>query len=61
MGWNKLHAVIGIRTRVIIDYMVTPGNVADVTAMRIMLGRLAAGPETFAWTPHTWLGKSATR
>ena len=47
MGWNKLHAVIDIRTRVIIDYIVTPGNVANVTAMRIMLGRLAAGDGDF--------------
>ena len=47
MGWNKLHAVIDIRTGAIIDYMVTPGNVADVTAMRIMLGRLAAGTGDF--------------
>ena len=38
-GWVKLHSIIGIRTRVVLDYLVTTSCVADITVLRSMLAR----------------------
>ena len=29
-GWVKLHSIIDIQTRVVLDYLVTASNVADI-------------------------------
>lgn len=39
-GWLKLHGIIDVETRVILDYFVTRSRVSDITGMRTMLGRL---------------------
>ncbi len=36
-GWVKLHAIVDIRTRVIIDCMVTDSAVADINGLYVML------------------------
>ena len=39
-GWIKLHSIIDISTRVILDYHVTDGYAADITSMWPMMDRL---------------------
>ncbi len=46
-GWVKLHAIVDIRTRVIIDCMVTDGAVADINGLYAMLGRLGLSTGSF--------------
>ncbi len=46
-GWVKLHAIVDIRTRVIIDCMVTDSAVADINGLYAMLGRLGRGTGDF--------------
>ncbi len=46
-GWIKLHAVVDIRTRVIIDHLMTDGAVADINGLYAMLGRLGRGTGSF--------------
>ena len=40
-GWIKLHSIIDIATRAILDYHVTDGYTSDITGMWPMLDRLA--------------------
>ena len=42
-GWVKLHSIIDIQTRVVLDYLVTASNVADIIGLRIMLARFEGG------------------
>ena len=46
-GWVKLHAIVDISTRVILDCMVTDGAVADINGLYAMLGRLGRGTGNF--------------
>ena len=46
-GWIKLHAVVDIRTRVIVDCMVTDSVTADINGLYAMLGRLGRGTGDF--------------
>ena len=46
-GWVKLHAIVDIRTRVIIDCMATDSAVADINGLYAMLGRLGLGTGDF--------------
>ena len=42
-GWVKMHAIVDIRTRVIIDYLVTDSVAADINGLYVMLRRLGLG------------------
>ena len=42
-GWVKMHAIVDIRTRVIIDYLVTDSVTADINGLCVMLHRLGLG------------------
>ena len=44
-GWIKLHSIIDIPTRAILDYHVTDGYAADITSMWPMMDRLGASGE----------------
>ncbi len=46
-GWVKLHAIVDIRTKVIIDCMVTDSVTADINGLYAMLGRLGRGTGDF--------------
>ena len=46
-GWIKLHSIIDIATRAILDYHVTDGYTSDITGMWPMLDRLADGNGNF--------------
>ena len=44
-GWIKLHSIIDIATRAILDYYITDGYAADITSMWPMMDRMAASHE----------------
>ncbi len=44
-GWIKLHSIIDIATRTILDYHVTYGYAADIPACGRIMDRLGASPE----------------
>ena len=44
-GWIKLHSIIDIPTRTILDYHVADGYAADITSMWPMMDRLGASGE----------------
>ena len=46
-GWVKLHSIIDIRARVVLDYLVTTSCVADITGLRSMLARFEGGAGHF--------------
>ena len=46
-GWIKLHSIIDIATRAILDYHVTDGYTSNITGMWPMLDRLADGNGNF--------------
>ena len=46
-GWVKMHAIVDIRTRVIIDYLVTDSVTADINGLYVMLHRLGLGMGMF--------------
>ena len=46
-GWVKLHSVIDVSTRTVLDYLVTDGYTSDITGMWPMLDRLADGNGNF--------------
>ena len=46
-GWFKLRSIVDIRSRVVLDYLVTDRNVADITALRAMLARFQGGAGHF--------------
>ena len=47
-GWMKLHAIIDVKTRIILAYFITNSHVADISAMYTMLGKMSrhADPNT---------------
>ena len=45
--WAKLHAIIDIPTRVVLDYLVTDGRAADIAALYVMLERFRGGSGLF--------------
>ena len=56
-GWIKLHSIIDISTRIILDYQVTDGYASDVTWMQSMLDRLEDGSGLFCPdSAYTWPG-----
>ena len=46
-GWVKLHAIVDIRTRIIIDCLVTDSVVADINGLYTMLSRFGEGVGDF--------------
>ena len=46
-GWVKMHAVVDIRTRVIIDYRVTDSVAVDISGLYAMIRRLGLGTDRF--------------
>ena len=42
-GWVKMHAIVDIRTRVIIDCLVTDSVTADISGLYVMVHRLGLG------------------
>ena len=46
-GWIKLHSIIDIRARVVLDYLVTTSCVADITGLRSMLAGFKGGAGHF--------------
>ena len=46
-GWVKLHSIIDMRTRVVLDYIVTDSSVADINGLRPMLDRFGGGTGNF--------------
>ena len=46
-GWVKLHAIVDIRTRVIIDCLVTDSVTADISGLYVMLHRLGQDIDRF--------------
>ena len=46
-GWVKIYSIIDIRTRVVLDYLVTASNVADIIGLRSMLAGLEGGAGHF--------------
>ena len=46
-GWVKMHAIVDIRTRVVIDYLVTDSVAADINGLYVMLHRLGLGMGMF--------------
>ena len=58
--WVKLHSIVDVSTRTVLDYLATDGYASDITGLWPMLGRIEEGPASSAWTRPTWLGRSAT-
>ena len=58
-GWIKLHSIIDISTRVILDYHVTDGYAADITSMWPMMDRLggAGGDGNFFCLDSAYLAR----
>ena len=52
-GWIKMHSIIDIPTREVLDYLVTDRNVADITGLRTMLERFEGALATSAWIRPT--------
>ena len=46
-GWVKLHSIIDIRARVVLDCLVTASCVTDITGLRSMLARFEGGAGHF--------------
>ena len=46
-GWVKLHSIIDMRTRVVLDYIVTDSSVAGINGLRPMLDRFGGGTGNF--------------
>ena len=46
-GWVKLHSVVDVSTRTVLDYLVTDGYASDVAGMWPMLGRIEEGADFF--------------
>ena len=46
-GWIKLHSIIDIPTRTVLDYLVTDGYTSDITGLWPMLGRIEEGTAFF--------------
>ena len=46
-GWVKLHSIVDVSTRTVLDYLVTDGYASDVAGMWPMLGRIEEGSGFF--------------
>ena len=46
-GWVKLHSIVDVSTRTVLDYLVTDGYASDVAGMWPMLGRIEEGADFF--------------
>ena len=46
-GWVKLHSIIDISTRTVLDYQVIDGCTSDITGLWPMLGRIEEGADFF--------------
>ncbi len=44
-GWVKLHSIVDVSTRTVLDYLVTDGYVSDITGLWPMLGRIEEGAD----------------
>ena len=42
-GWVKLHSIVDVSTRTVLDYLVTDGYTSDITGLWPMLGRIEEG------------------
>ena len=52
-GWVKLHSIVDVSTRTVLDYLVTDGYTSDITGLWPMLGRIEEAPTSSAWTRLT--------
>ena len=46
-GWVKMHSIIDVSTRTVLDYLVTDGYTSDITGLWPMLGRIEEGADFF--------------
>ena len=46
-GWVKLHSIVDVSTRTVLDYLVTDGYTSDITGLWPMLGRIEEGADFF--------------
>ena len=46
-GWVKMHTIVEIRIKVIIDYRVTGSTAADITGLYTMIDRRGLGTGRF--------------
>ena len=46
-GWVKLHSIVDVSTRTVLDYLVTDGYASDIAGMWPMLGRIEEGAGFF--------------
>ena len=46
-GWVKLHSIVDVSTRTVLDYLVTDGYASDITGLWPMLGRIEEGAGFF--------------
>ena len=46
-GWVKLHSIVDVSTRTVLDYLVTDGYTSDTTGLWPMLGRIEEGAGFF--------------
>ena len=46
-GWVKMHSIIDVSTRTVLDYLVTYGYTSDITGLWPMLGRIEEGADFF--------------
>ena len=46
-GWVKLHSIVDVSTRTVLDYLVTDGYASDITGLWPMLGRIEDGTGFF--------------
>ena len=44
-GWVKMHSIIDVSTRTVLDYLVTDGYTSDITGLWPMLGRIEEGAD----------------
>ena len=57
-GWIKLHSIVGVSTRIVLDYLVTDGYTSGITGLWPMLGRIEEGAGFFcldaAYPTRAW-------
>ena len=46
-GWVKLHSIVDVSTRTVLDYVVTDGHASDISGMWSMLSRIEEGADFF--------------
>ena len=60
-GWVKLHSIVDVSTRTVLDYLVADGYASDVVGTWPMLGRIERALVSSTWIQLTWQGRFATR